>query len=313
MFKKTNLIAIIFALFSTVSIFAQTEEGFEAAASSNLTNISLPANALRMLPENVPAEITQTLDKFVAAGEGKFQKGNSEVLAWTGSEYQKVGKQTTINRLMDTMKVAGWKYEVGGVENGVTVFSLLKDGAKRRGIMGFYGESDGILVLAWVEVSPNDGNAQSINSQNDEQPVNPTRNSGNGSIVGTWDNGRVSTVNRQNTITGAITPGSGTRFEYQFAANGKFHFTGLATTTNYSCTDTLFNEKAGSYTLNGSTLTLNPTKNFWRKTSTCGAGSERNYTLTKEVFQVSFKTNEYNQELVCLTNSNGEACYRRKQ
>lgn len=304
MFRKISFIAIIFALFSTISIFAQNE-GFEAATSSNLTSVSLPANALRMLPENVPAEITQTLDKFVAAGEGKFQKGNSEVLAWMGSE-----KQTTINRLMDTMKVAGWKYEVGGVENGVTIFSLLKDGAKRRGIMGFYGESDGILVLAWVEVSPTDSVS---NSNQDVERVETVSNSSVGSIVGTWDNGRVSTVNRQNTITGAISPGGGTRFEYQFAANGKFSFTGLATTTNYSCTDTLFNEKAGSYTLNGSTLTLNPTKNFWRKTSTCGAGSERNYTLTKEVYQVSFKTNEYKQELVCLTNSNGEACYRRKQ
>lgn len=309
MFRKINLIAIILALFSTISIFAQSE-GFEAATSSNLTKISLPVNALRMSPESVPTEITQTLDKFVEAGEGKFQKGNSEVLAWTGSEYQKVGKQTTINRLMDTMKVAGWKYEIGGVENGVTIFSLLKDGAKRRAIMGFYGESDGILVLAWVEVLPSDGNSQNADSQTEDKPV---ENKSNGSIVGTWDNGRVSTVNRQNTVTGAITPGGGTRFEYQFAANGKFSFTGLATTTNYSCTDTLFNEKAGSYTLNGSTLTLNPTKNFWRKTSTCGAGSERNYTLTKEVYQFSTKINEYGQELICLTNNNGEACYRRKQ
>jgi hypothetical protein len=313
MFGKINFTAIILAIFAAVSVFAQTEEGFEVAASSNLTNISLPANAMRMSADKVPAEITQTLDKFIVAGEGKFQQGGSEVLVWTGSEYQKIGQKTTINRVMDSMKIAGWKYEEGGVENGVTIFTLLKDGKQRRGIMGFYGESDGILVLAWMEVFPNDGTAQNADPQVEKQvePV-PANNSGV-SIVGTWDNGRVSTVNRQNTVTGAITPGSGTRFEYQFTANGKFYFTGLATTTNYSCTDTLFNEKAGSYTLNGSTLTLNPSKNFWRKTSTCGAGSERNYTLTKEVYQVSTKINEYNQELICLTNSSGEACYRRKQ
>lgn len=313
MFGKINFIAIILVIFSAVSVFAQTEEGFEAATSSNLTNISLPANAMRMSADKVPAEITQTLDKFIAAGEGKFQQGGSEVLVWTGSEYQKVGQKTTINRVMDSMKVAGWKYEEGGVENGVTVFSLLKDGAKRRGIMGFYGESDGTLVLAWTEVFPKDGTTQNADSQVEKQIEAVPSKSSNGSIVGTWDNGRVSTVNRQNTITGAITPGSGTRFEYQFTANGKFYFTGLATTTNYSCTDTLFNEKAGSYTLNGSTLTLNPTKNFWRKTSTCGAGSERNYTLAKEVYQVSTKINEYNQELICLNSGKGDACYRRKQ
>lgn len=311
MFRKFSFIAIILVL--SIPIFAQTEEGFEAAVSSNLTNVSLPAKAMRMSPDKVPAEITQTLDKFIAAGEGKFQQGGSEVLVWTGSEYQKVGQKTTISRLMDTMKVAGWKYEEGGVENGVTVFSLLKDGAKRRGIMGFYGESDGTLVLAWTEVFPNEGNAQNNNPQTEKQVEStPVKNSG-GSIVGSWDNGRVSTVTRQNTVTGMTTPGSGTRFEYQFTANGKFYFTGLATTTNYSCTDTLFNEKAGSYTLNGSTLTLSPTKNFWRKTSTCGAGSERSYTLAKEVYQVSIKIDEYNQELICLNSGSGDACYRRKK
>lgn len=313
MFGKINFIAIILAVFSAVSVFAQTEEGFEAAASSNLTNISLPANAMRMSADKVPAEITQTLDKFITAGEGKFQQGGSEVLVWSGSEYQKVGQKTTISRVMDSMKVAGWNYEEGGIENGVTIFTLLKDGKQRRGIMGFYGESDGILVLAWTEVFPNDGNTQKADSQVEKQvEAAPAKNSG-GSIVGTWDNGSISTVNRQNTVTGAIAPSGGSRFEYQFTANGKFSFTGLATTTNYSCTDTLFNEKAGSYTLNGSTLTLNPTKNFWRKTSTCGAGSERNYTLEKEVYQVSTKINEYNQELICLNNGKGEACYRRKQ
>lgn len=85
MFKKFYLSAIIFALFSTISAFAQIEEDFENAASSNLTKVSLPANALRMSPEKVPAEITQTLEKFVAAGEGKFLQGDSEVLVWTGS------------------------------------------------------------------------------------------------------------------------------------------------------------------------------------------------------------------------------------
>jgi hypothetical protein len=224
MFKKINLIAILFALFTSGSIFAQ--KGFEAAASSSLTEISLPANALRISPENVPAEITQTLDKFVAAGEGKFQKGNSEVLAWSG------GKQTTISRLMDSMKAGGWQYEIGGTENGITIFSLLKDGAKRRAIMGFYGESDGTLVLAWVEILSNDAAQTSASNDEQESDIKVTNGAFN-SIVGTWDNGRVSTVNRQNTVTGAVAPSGGTRFEYQFAANGKFSFTGLANTSTY--------------------------------------------------------------------------------
>jgi hypothetical protein len=309
MFKKIYLFAIVFTLFSTVS-FAQSEEEIEAATSSNLTNVSLPANAQRILPNSIPAEITQTLEKLVAAVEGKFQQGESEVLVWTGNAYQKVGRATTINRLMEKMKVAGWQYEVGGTESGITVFSLLKDGKQRRAIIGFYGESDGTLVLAWTGVLSNGGNSP---TQNDEPQTESTPvRSSNNSIIGTWDNGRVSTVSRQNTVTGTVSPGSGTHFEYQFSANGRFSFTGLAQTQNYSCLDTLFNEKAGTYTLNGSTLTLNPTRNFWRKTSTCGGGSEKNYTLAKEVYQVSTKTNEYGQELICLANDNGESCYRRK-
>lgn len=300
------LFTFLFSLSAASFSFAQE---IEPAASSKLTSTSLPKNASRLSPASVPADISNTLEKLVAAGEGKLRQGGSEVLVWNGKEYEKIGKAGTVNRLMDTMKMAGWRYEVTAEENGVTFFALVRENPKRQGLMGFYAESDDTLVLAWTEVLPS-GN-QSENTETVEKVE--ANSSGRNEIVGTWDNGRVSTVNRQNTVTGAITPGSGTRFEYQFTANGKFYFTGLATTTNYSCTDTLFNEKAGSYTLNGSTLTLNPTKNFWRKTSTCGAGSERNYTLTKETFQVSFKTNEYNQELVCLTNSSGEACYRRKQ
>lgn len=303
---RKSLFTFLFILSAISFSFGQE---IEPAMSSKLTSTSLPANASRLSPESVPADISNTLEKLVAAGEGTLRQGDSEVLVWNGKEYEKVGKTTTVNRLMDTMKVAGWKYEVTAEENGVTFFALVRETPKRQGLIGFYAESDATLVLAWTEVLPNGNQSEKTEQVEKIESVSAGKNE----IAGTWDNGRVSTINRQNTVTGAITPGSGTRFEYQFTANGKFYFTGLATTTNYSCTDTLFNEKAGSYTLNGSTLTLNPTKNFWRKTSTCGAGSERNYTLAKEVYQFSTKTNEYGQELICLTNSSGESCYRRKK
>lgn len=313
MLKKFYLFAIITVLFSTISVFAQAEAGFERAVSSNLTKVSLPANALRMSPDKVPAEITQTLEKFVSAGEGKFQQGDSEVLVWTGESYQQASQQTTINRLMDTMKVAGWKYDVGGVENGVTIFTLLKDGAKRRAIMGFYGESDGTLVLAWMEVLPT--GAASDNPQNQNTDVSDIKvtNGDSSSLIGTWDNGSVSMVNRQNTVTGMITPGRSSRFEYKFLPDGRFQFTGLLQMTNYSCTDTVYNEKAGRFSLNGSTLTLTPNKNYWKKTNSCAASGnyEKNQPLTKETYQFSTKTNEYGQELICLTNDKGESCYRK--
>jgi hypothetical protein len=309
MFKKSLFLLLIVLSYMT-SAWAQETE---SADSSNITSISLPANAMRMLPESVPANVKEALEKLVSAGEGKLQQGESEVLVWTGPAYSKVGKATIINRLTHTLKVAGWKYEVGGTESGVTVFSLLKDGANRRALIGFYGESDGTLVLAWTELFQK-GNSSNTETTEDNEPVQvkSSTKSSLGSIVGNWDNGKVSMVSRQNTVTGAVSPGSSTRFEYTFRANGTFGFTGLAQTQNFSCMDTLFNEKAGHYSLDGSTLTLTPSKNFWRKTSTCGAGSEKNHTLAKEVYEVTFKTNEYDQELICLANDKNEACYRRK-
>ncbi len=303
---KKSLFLLIVCLSAVCSALAQETE---SAVSSNLTQISLPANAQRLLPESVPAEVSQTLEKLVAEGGGKLKQGNSEVLVWTGSSYQNIGKITVINRLTDTLKVAGWKYEVGGEENGVTVFSLLKEGKQRQGIIGFYGESEGTLVLAWMEVLPSES-AQNPKVENTE-----TRSNAVGSIVGSWDNGRVSMVTRQNTITGATAPGSSTRFEYQFTADGRFQFTGLAKTTNYSCTDTLYNEKAGRYSLNGTTLTLTPTKNYWKKTNSCSAkgNSEKNYTLAKETYQIAIKTDDYGKQLICLNSGNGEACYRRME
>lgn len=300
-------------LLSFIFITPVSAQEMETAGSSNLTGVSLPVGAQRILPTSVPAEITDALDKIIAEGGGKFRKGGTEVLLWAGANYSKATAQTTVNRLTDTLKVAGWTYSVEGEEGGLTVFSVSKTGASPRAIVGFYGATVDALIFTWMEILPNSVGAN--NSQTVEEPNTKTTNRSNGGIIGSWDNGRVSMVTRQNTITGATSPGSSSRFEYQFTADGRFSFTGLMQTVNYSCTDTLYNEKNGTYTLNGSTLTLIPAKNFWRKTNSCSASgnSERNYTLEKEVYQFSTKTDEYGKELICLTNDKGESCYRRKQ
>jgi hypothetical protein len=150
MSKKFYLFAIIFVLCSAVFTFAQNEE-YAPAVSSGLTKVSLPSGALRVYPKHVPAEIDQTLESLIAAGNGKFSRGESEMLVWTGGELKKVGAATITNRLTETLKVAGWKFEVGGTENGITIFTVLKDCAKKRAIIGFYGEADGTFVFAWTE------------------------------------------------------------------------------------------------------------------------------------------------------------------
>ena len=78
MLKK--LYAIIpMILFLSIAAFSQETEN---AANSAITNSQLPTNAVRILPNSVPAEINQGLKQIVEAGEGKLVEGEREVLAW---------------------------------------------------------------------------------------------------------------------------------------------------------------------------------------------------------------------------------------
>ena len=145
-----KILTVVFvALFSGIVCFGQETE---SAAILRLTGTSLPAGAQRVLHQYVPAEIDQTLEKLVSGSDGKLRRGDTEVLLWTGGELKNAGTKTIVNRLTDRLKIAGWRYEVGGVENGVTLFSLLKDAANPRAIVGFYGGTDETLFFALTEL-----------------------------------------------------------------------------------------------------------------------------------------------------------------
>ncbi len=318
MFKK-NFTSLL-ALFTVVSIFNFTIQAqeIESAVSSNLTAVSLPANAQRVLPASVPSEIAQTLEKIVAGGGDKLRQGESEVLVWGGAHYKKANAPTIINRLTDTLKVAGWKYEVGGSEDGVTMFSAFKDAGSRRAVIGFYGATDDALIFAWTEVLSGGGDAKnSVGSDSQIQRVEKSSVQKSGSstdIVGTWSNGRMSMMADRNTVTGVTTPSNGSTVKYVFTADGRFEFIGLIQSTMYGCTTSLFNDKRGKFEINGSTITLVPSKNFWRNTYSCSPASnkERDYVLDRETFEFRTKTDEYGKTLICLTNAKGESCYRRE-
>jgi hypothetical protein len=102
---KKNLTALL-VLLSVSFIFnaAVTAQETETATSSNLTGIALPAGADRVLPGSVPAEVTQLFDKVVAAGNGKFRQGGSEVLVWGSDGYKKADSSGIVNRLTTTLK-----------------------------------------------------------------------------------------------------------------------------------------------------------------------------------------------------------------
>lgn len=133
-------------------------------------------------------------------------------------------------------------------------------------------------------------------------------------VVGIWRTGGMSTIGEQNTITGSTTPRNGSTFKWEFKSDGRFVSIGYMQSTMYGCTTSLFNDKQGKYSLNGSQLTLTLTKNFWRNTYSCSPPSnkERNYTLGTEVYEVRTRTDEYGKLFLCLANEKGESCYRRE-
>ena len=55
-----------------------------------------------------------------------MRQGETEVLVWSGGDYKKVGQRAIVNRLIENLKGKGWKYQVGGEEKGVTLFTALK-------------------------------------------------------------------------------------------------------------------------------------------------------------------------------------------
>jgi hypothetical protein len=101
----TNLVII----FSAILISGATARAQEtvAAAESHLLQVMIPANAQRVAPESVPAVITEMFDKVTAAGEGKFRRGDSEVLLWAGEGYRKANAPQILSRLTGAIKNAG--------------------------------------------------------------------------------------------------------------------------------------------------------------------------------------------------------------
>ena len=119
----------------------------------------------------------------------------------------------------------------------------------------------------------------------------------------------------RNTVTGSTKTRNGSTFKYVFTADNSFEFIGMIQSTMYGCTTTLFYDKRGRVEINGSQLTLVPSKNFWRQQNSCAPNStkERDYTLERETYGWRTKTDEYGKPFICLANAKGESCYRLEE
>ncbi|HEV7643140.1 MAG TPA: hypothetical protein VGO50_04290 [Pyrinomonadaceae bacterium] len=131
-------------------------------------------------------------------------------------------------------------------------------------------------------------------------------------ILGYWKTGSVGSLQYQNTVTGATKSNRGSLFTYKFLPNGNYEFIGYMESTMYNCTTTLFNEIKGKYTVDGSTIKLNPSRDYWKNTNSCAASANKEQTKTPTKKSLGFerKEDEYGKQLLCLTDGEAETCYR---
>lgn len=134
-------------------------------------------------------------------------------------------------------------------------------------------------------------------------------------IVGEWKNGSVGMIEYQNRVTGATKPGRGSIFTYKFLANGSYEFVGYMESTMYNCTTTLFNQITGKYRVDGNTILLTPSRDFWRNGNSCAPNSNRQQTKapTRKTVEFELRTDEYGAELLCINDGGAESCYRKEK
>jgi hypothetical protein len=134
-------------------------------------------------------------------------------------------------------------------------------------------------------------------------------------VTGYWKTGSVGSIGYKNTITGSTKPGRGSLFWYKFHTNGTYEFVGYMELTMYNCTTTLFNEITGKYSVDGSTISLDPSRDFWKNTNSCAASGNKQTTKTPTRKSLDFrmKDDEYGKQLLCVSENGGEeTCYRRE-
>ena len=135
------------------------------------------------------------------------------------------------------------------------------------------------------------------------------------SVLGYWKTGRVGTINEVNTTTGQTQNRRGQMFSYRFAADGSYTFHGYMESTMFGCTTSLFNEINGRYLVDGTTIFLNPSRDFWKNTYSCFPNSNRSQTKTptKKSVEFGFKRDQYGKDFICLNDAGVETCYRREK
>lgn len=135
----------------------------------------------------------------------------------------------------------------------------------------------------------------------------------NSEVVGNWKDGSVGAIGYQNQVTGAVKSGRSHIFQYKFNANGTYTFIGYMEMNMYNCSNTLFNQITGRYTVEGSTIYLDPARDYWKSTNSCAASANKERTQAPKKKSLEFQrtTDDYGQPVLCLTEGDARTCYQK--
>ncbi len=164
MLKKTFLLCLTtFALtFFCLNAPAQTRRTPSSPNKSVLTEIELPAGAVKIAESDRPADVKTKLNALItllnkelpAGSKTKFQQGDSEVVSWTGIGVNSTKAAPLMKKIEGNFQAAKWKYELlKNKDADPTAFSLKRTQPKSRQLIGFFMTETDALLLVVAELA----------------------------------------------------------------------------------------------------------------------------------------------------------------
>jgi hypothetical protein len=132
-------------------------------------------------------------------------------------------------------------------------------------------------------------------------------------LVGAWHTGTPGMMKRPDQTTPADKSDREKLFTYVFLADGNYAFTGYVDSMLANCKTILFNNIKGKYTVEGSTIKLEPASDFWNNSNTCAplADKKENKTPVKRSLEFQRKEDAEGHQLLCLTDGGTETCHEK--
>jgi hypothetical protein len=105
-------------------------------------------------------------------------------------------------------------------------------------------------------------------------------------LVGKWFEGSTSILGEQNMATGAVASKYGSSIGYTIESDGTFRYAALIKSTMYGCTTSLWNDRRGTFSVEGDVITFTPTKDYWFNSNSCypSSNKEQNKPLVAKKF-----------------------------